>query len=260
VRIVDHLIARKDVPAHSGLGYDYVLAGDGVYVQTENAHLHLRIPVAPCRVRGLPEVGNACEIEHGRIPQPVWEEAVLLLHVRGSQSQEHPRSRYNRDEGAEAGAEMLHERSGHTDPIEAMVAIVWNGDAYEVVSPSQDASASHVTYEKTPETVLELHSHHRMRAYFSPVDDIDEQGLGLYAVVGRLHTDRPEVVLRAGAYGHFLALRWEDVFEGDKGEFRDALFDPPTEREREEAVRDAVYGDHGTEGAGLRDRLGRMLG
>ncbi len=228
MRIVNHLVAREGMPARSGLGYDYVLAGDGVYVQTENALLRLRVPVAPCRVRGLHEVGSACQLEHGRLPQPVWEDAVHLLHVRDEQSQEPLERRYDGDE-----AEALHERSDHTDTIEAMVAVVWSGDAYVVVSPSQDASASHVTYEKTPRTLLELHSHHRMPAYFSPADDADEQGLGLYGVVGRLHTDRPEVVLRAGAYGHFLALRWEDVFEGDKDVFREVLFDRSTGAERD---------------------------
>lgn len=236
MKIVDHLVAREGIPARSGLGYDYVLAGDGVYVQTENTLLRLRIPVAPCGVRGLPVVGSACELEHGRIPQPVWEEALLLLHGRDEQSQESLECRYDGDE-----AEALHERSNYTDAIEAMVAIVWSADAYVVVSPFQDASASHVTYEKTPGTLLELHSHHRMPAYFSLVDDADEQGLGLYGVVGRLHTDRPEVVLRAGAYGHFLALRWEDIFEGSKAVFRDALFDPATKREA--ARCGEVYGD-----------------
>ena len=255
MRIVDHLVARDGVPVRSGLGYDYLLAGDGVYVQTENAYLRLRVPIAPCRVRGLPEVGVACQLEHGRVPQAVWREAIRLLHVR---DEEYLERGYDWDERAERVADVLGERPDHTELIEAMIAIVWNGDAYEVVSPSQDASASHVTYEKTQGTVVELHSHHRMRAYFSPVDDADEQGLGLYGVVGRLHTDRPEVVLRAGVYGHFLALPWAAIFEGDRGEFRDALFDAPREPERDEGVR-KVSGFGGEEG-GLPNRLRRMPG
>ncbi len=70
MKIVDHLVAREGVPARSGYGYDYVLAGDGVWVQTENAHLRLRVPAAACHVRGLPEVGGMCELAHGRIPPP----------------------------------------------------------------------------------------------------------------------------------------------------------------------------------------------
>ncbi len=181
---------------------------------------------------------------------------MRLLQVRS----QHHRDPLQRGCDSDEDVEVSRERSSGTDLLEAMVAVVWSGTAYEVACPPQDASASHVTYEKSPGTVLELHSHHRMPAYFSTIDDADEQGLELYGVVGRLHTDRPEVVLRAGAYGHFLALRWADVFEGDKGEFRDALFDPPTQRERGEAVREAVYGDHGPEGAGLRDQLGSLLG
>ena len=35
-----------------GVGYDYVLGSGGVYVQSENAHLTARVPVAPGSVRG----------------------------------------------------------------------------------------------------------------------------------------------------------------------------------------------------------------
>jgi hypothetical protein len=71
-----------------------------------------------------------------------------------------------------------------------------------------------------------------MGAYFSRTDDADEQGLGLYAVVGRLDTDRPEVVLRAGCYGHFLPLPWEAVFEGERLPFRDMWTESQEEERR----------------------------
>ena len=73
--------------------------------------------------------------------------------------------------------------------------------------------------------MLEIHSHGPHPAVFSSTDNRDEQGLRLYGVVGRLGTERPEVALRVGAYGHFLPVAWETVFDGDSGAFRDAHFD-----------------------------------
>jgi hypothetical protein len=81
--------------------------------------------------------------------------------------------------------------------------------------------------------VLELHSHHALPAYFSRVDDADEQGLRLYGVVGRLDRTRPEVALRVGAYGHRLPVSWDAVFAGDRGGVRDAQFDSPEEADDE---------------------------
>jgi len=74
--------------------------------------------------------------------------------------------------------------------------------------------------------VLEIHSHHRFPAQFSPTDDADEQHLCVYGVVGRLDQERPEVALRVGAYGYFLPVPWESVFAGGRGVFRDVHTEP----------------------------------
>lgn len=48
-------------------------------------------------------------------------------------------------------------------------------------------------------------------------DDADEQGFGLFGVLGRLNQGRPEVSLRVGIYGYFFPLPWGAVFDGDGG-------------------------------------------
>jgi len=48
------------------------------------------------------------------------------------------------------------------------------------------------------EIVATFHSHNRMPAYFSSVDDAAElDQIGVFGVVGRLDTDKPQVVIRA---------------------------------------------------------------
>ncbi|MBA7542911.1 hypothetical protein ES705_35236 [subsurface metagenome] len=61
--------------------------------------------------------------------------------------------------------------------------------------------------------VLEMHSHGHMGAWFSTTDNVDETGLKLYGVVGKLNAT-PIVKLRIGVYGYFRELFWSEVFDG----------------------------------------------
>lgn len=200
--LVDYLVARTGLPSRSGMAYDYVLGGDGLYVAAANEHLDVRVPVARCAVRGLPPIHAACTLKHGRVPAPIWHGLV-----------------------ADARTWAL---AGH----EAMLAVVHEPPhGYRLVRPPQVVGATRVFYRPTAATVLEVHSHHRMPAYFSRTDDADEQALRLYAVVGRLDAERPEVALRVGAYGYRMPLPWESVFEGGRHPFRDVQFDADPEEE-----------------------------
>lgn len=205
---VDYLIAREGLPARSGLAFDYILAADGLFVATEGDLLAVRLPVAPCRLRGdrIAAVGATCELRRGRPPHAVW--AACLAHA---------------EDAAQAGREVA-----------VLVTHRPDGGAsgrYRVIRPPQTVTSTCAEYDEPDlppgETVLlSFHSHHAMRAYFSPTDDGDERQLRLYAVVGRLGTPRPEVALRVGFNGHWLPLPWEAVFDGERGSFRDAQFDP----------------------------------
>ena len=64
-----------------------------------------------------------------------------------------------------------------------------------------------------PHSVMDIHSHGHMDAFFSCTDDSDEKGLRLYVVVGRLDTLLPEVEIRLGVYGYFIPLSVEEVFD-----------------------------------------------
>jgi hypothetical protein len=52
--------------------------------------------------------------------------------------------------------------------------------------------------------VIEIHSHHHFLSGFRLIDDADEQRLCVYGVIGCLDQERPNVVLRVGAYGYLL--------------------------------------------------------
>ena len=165
-----------------GIGYDYVLGSEGVYVQSRSAHLVARVPVAPGTVRGLAPVAEKLQLTHGPIPAQLFEVGLGWF-------QDAP-------------------------DTERFFAVRWDGDAYRLVVPEQAGTASSLTYRPPAGVVAEFHSHGKTRAFFSGTDDRDEQGLRIYGVVGKLDTSRPELSLRMGVYGHFGPLRWGQVFGG----------------------------------------------
>ena len=165
-----------------GIGYDYVLGSGGLYVQSESAHLTARVLVAPADVRGLAPVTEKVELTRGPIPAALFE-----LGLRWFQD----------------------------DPdTERLFAVRWDGDAYRLVVPPQAGTATRLAYVPPVGVVAEFHSHGTSPAFFSAIDDRDEQGFRIYGVAGRLHTSLPELSLRVGVYGHFAPLDWSQVFDG----------------------------------------------
>ena len=177
--LVNH---RDGLTGAHGIGYDYVLGAGGLYVQSESAHLTARVRVAPCEVRGLAPVAEKVGLTHGPIPAGLFEIGL----------------RWFMD-----------------DPdTERLFAVRWGGRSYRLVVPPQLGTATSLAYVPPAGVVAEFHSHGTYRAFFSKTDDRDEQGLRIYGVAGRLDTDRPELSLRVGVYGHFAPVEWSQVFKG----------------------------------------------
>ena len=165
-----------------GIGYDYVLGSEGVYVQSRSAHLVARVPVAPCTVRGLAPVAENLQLTHGPIPAQLFELGLGWF-------QDAP-------------------------DTERLFAVRWDGRAYRLVVPPQAGTATRLAYLPPAGVVAEFHSHGGSRAFFSAIDNRDEQGFRIYGVVGRLDAPLPELRLRVGVYGHFAPVDWPQVFDG----------------------------------------------
>ena len=177
-----------------GIGYDYVLGAGGLYVQSESANLTARVLAAACEVRGLAPVTGKVELAHGPIPAGLFE---------------------------------LGLRWFEDDPdTERFFAVRWDGCSYRLVVPPQLGTATSLAYAPPTGVVAEFHSHGTSRAFFSNTDDGDEQGFRVYGVAGRLDTDRPELSLRVGVYGHFAPVEWSQVFDGPHPGLRLVAEDP----------------------------------
>jgi PRTRC genetic system protein A len=184
--IVGHLVnTPQGLVGEWGSGYTYVLAGDGLYVNSHNNLLRATVKVAVFQVRGLlPRTPSPwLSLQHGRVPADVWNEAVddMRVHL--------PRETY------------------------VAVRVVDGRYALDTRYDLQVRERASVSYVPGPDTLVHLHSHARMGAFFSPIDDQDEQGLALYGVVGNVHETTPDHHLRVGVYGHFQDVAWPEVFE-----------------------------------------------
>jgi PRTRC genetic system protein A len=180
MKVAGYLVNTEDgLTGEQGLFYNYILARNGLFVRAENSLIKATVEVVPAEVRGLFPLAEEMHLLKGRVPRHLLDLAISCL--------------------------VANPRREH------YLAVVWN-DGYHLRYPPQESAGSGVKYKRLPNTVVDIHSHGAMGAFFSGTDDADEQGLGLYIVIGKLNTLEPELLLRVGVYGYFTPVRVEEVF------------------------------------------------
>jgi hypothetical protein len=67
--LVTYHIHRQDpLPPNNALAYQYILAGNGLFIRTETSFFDALLPIAPCTVRGLTPLGQQFRLKVPRIP------------------------------------------------------------------------------------------------------------------------------------------------------------------------------------------------
>ncbi|MHB1702294.1 MAG: hypothetical protein ACYCSN_19610 [Acidobacteriaceae bacterium] len=102
---------------------------------------------------------------------------------------------------------------------EHVAYLVWLRDHYEVLWPPQIADAVSVTAAGLVETEtryvwMQIHSHGRLLAFWSPQDNRDEVKTGLYGVVGSVHLTVPQATFRMSVAGRFSYIDGCQLFHG----------------------------------------------
>jgi PRTRC genetic system protein A len=180
VRPVGYLLNKREgLEGDPGLFYNYIVSENGLFIQAENPLIKVTLCISPVEIRGLSPLKESIELAHGKIPRRLYDLALSVL-MAGSDREQY-------------------------------LAITWENE-YRLRMPGQDRNGASVKYETLPSSIMDIHSHGRMGAFFSYTDNSDEKGLRFYAVVGRLDTLLPEVELRLGVYGYFAPLSIEDIF------------------------------------------------
>lgn len=163
-----------------GLFYDYIVAGNGLFIRAQSPLIKATVCISPVEIRGLRPLEEEIELVHGRIPRRLYDLSLSILMANSE--------------------------------LEQYLAITWENE-YRLTAPPQERSEASVKYHTLPSLIMDIHSHGYMRAFFSITDNKDEQGLCFYMVVGKLDTLLPEVELRLGTYGYFVPLGIEDAFD-----------------------------------------------
>ena len=174
-------LTSEGLTGKRGTGYDYIMAGNGLFVTCENHLMRATIHLAGAQIRGLPELDPSVAFKAGPIPTAIMENGISWMMTS-------PRT-------------------------EKMFTIALGPDGYRMEMPDQEGTGSSIHYSPTGGAVAEFHSHGHMGAFFSRTDNADEQGFRVYGVCGKL--DRtPEMLVRVGIYGHFGLVHWDEIFDG----------------------------------------------
>jgi hypothetical protein len=169
--------------------YEYIMAGNGIFIRGARHEFQAQICIQPCVVRGLPEHETYLEMKTPRVPREAVSEMLRRARTaRDAKGQ--PCEIVFHLEFTDEGVWRCHVPDQSQSPMRA--------------KPSDDSPDS--SYARA---CIEVHSHVDMQASFSSLDDQDEQGFRLYVVLGCIST-RPVMRVRVGLYGyrHDIPANW----------------------------------------------------
>jgi PRTRC genetic system protein A len=189
LELLQHLVVNPDgsLPEIPGCLHAYILAGNGVFVYATRTGLEVLIPVAMCKIAGLPELTPQVNITK-RVPALLLDDALRF--------------------------------SKYVFPNEALFWFNWT-DEWSVHIPGQRfTNASVVPCDRHDQAgtsaLIDLHSHGRFSSFFSLTDDQDEVGFRIYAVIGSVDK-APTISARVGVYSHYFNIPASTVFEMPDG-------------------------------------------
>ena len=174
------------VPNHEPLapletGRRYLAARQGLFVEVAREWLHARVPL-----------GNPVRLPYGHV------EASVKLRLP--------------DLHALFDAFVDYAQSELPKDVAAWIIRDGNGDFRLRPLDALSSSGVHIEYERPKlqpgeELVVDLHSHGRMKAFFSDTDDSDDVGrVKVAAVFGEVDKTTPSSAFRLCLHGHFVPL------------------------------------------------------
>jgi len=179
---IGHLFAATSEESVTGSLYDYVVGGNGVFLQAQRAEFSFCLPIAKCDIRGLPEIEERFVWNLPRVPLSVVEAMLRPARAQALEDREI----------------LFHLLPGCGSPLKL-------GWLMEIPQQEQ-GRASCRPLDSGPDSsharaLIEIHSHHNMPAFFSSTDDADEQGFRIYGVLGQV-LEAPEIRIRVGCHGY----------------------------------------------------------
>lgn len=183
-KLVGHRIAATENDPIDAVLFEYLLAGNGLFVRAERKEFAVSLPLSPQRISGLKNTSIGIAWTKPRIAASLWQE--ILSHAQNA----HSSSNFKED----------------------IYLVYWDasvGSWQWKASGREHTWASTVADDSLPEYAdccIELHTHPPGALNFSRADDRDELGkFRIFAILIDVH-DKPKIRFRCGVYEHLVQI------------------------------------------------------
>lgn len=197
--ITRFLFAETDpLPEYGAAMSEYIFGTNGLHRRARRPGLEAVVPAAlPTRL--LKPIESYVRMSAPRVPINLVREMLDIA-----------RCQCNPTNLSRAGGE----------PVETLFFFLWNDrdSCWTLHVPPQDQTPWSVRATDTradsayANALIEVHSHHWERAFFSRADNVDEVGFRIYGVLGRIF-EQPELRVRVSVYGDWWELPASQIFE-----------------------------------------------
>ena len=185
LKLIQHLVVNENgpLPEITDCLYAYIMAGNGIFLKATREGLDVLIPVSNSKIAGLPTltpyVSLSCDVPKN-----------LLLTALELSRRNFPNEMlfwFNLNDRWSMDVPDQLTRPASVMPVDNMDA-------------------------RGTSALIDLHSHGALSPFFSPIDNRDEQGFRIYAVIGEVDKV-PKLCVRVGVYGHYFDIPASTVFE-----------------------------------------------
>ena len=191
--LIQHIVAtNQGLPEIAPTSmFEYVYGSNGTFVRAKRQGLTAIAPVSYYKAKGLQSISASVQMSYPLVPLFLVEQMFEASRLACDTN--------NR-------------------PVEIVFHLYFENGNWQLAIPDQEQTATsckpldnsaNSTYSRA---IIEIHSHHGMRAYFSDTDNRDETGFRLYGVMGEIFSN-PQLRMRVGIYGHFYETSTTGIVE-----------------------------------------------
>jgi PRTRC genetic system protein A len=193
-KFVGHRIAATEKEKPSAIMYEYLLAGNGLFLSAARKEFSVCLPLFRENIKGLPNAQEGIFWKTSRIPGNILQE--ILTDAR---------------------------HASDFEEFKEDVFVIFRGEekwGWKKVSRERQRAATIAddTLEEYANACIELHTHPDGAIHFSGADDADESGkFRIFAILTDIHSRSPSIRFRCGVYNYFFQIRAEQVMEMPDG-------------------------------------------
>lgn len=198
-KFVQHYIISNQVPPIQAIKFEYLLAGNGLFIRAKRNEFSVCLPLCQISIKGLPDAHGHITWHKPPISSRIWQEILV-------------NARENSD--SVAFKEDVYVVYWHEKQLEWQWKNIGKNRNYA-------STIADDTLEEYKDACLEIHTHPPNATHFSRMDDRDEQGkFRIFGILIDVHNPNPNVRFRCGIYDHFVQIPAADI-----GEMPDELID-----------------------------------